>query len=174
MARDMDFRRVAKAAKPVTNARRTQKSRTGWPLLLLVIGLGLAAVGLFATYYYDSPAPKEKTATEPAPPVANTNTSESSTDVFSAQNTTFKVKIYDSGAGEDIVDSTAKLLSDKGYSVEKLGKSQFTYDKTYVWYVKARSSEAQLIGALLEGRDVSYKESQNSGGFELLIYLGKS
>ncbi|QQG50067.1 MAG: LytR C-terminal domain-containing protein [Candidatus Berkelbacteria bacterium] len=141
-------------------------------MLMLVVGLGLAAVGLFASYY-NSSSDSVKPTTTTDTPVTSDEPSGNSADVFSNKNTAFEVKIYDSGAGDEAVDSTTALLTEKGYTVKKLGKSQFVYDKTYIWHIQTRLSEAQTIGALLQGREVSYKESQNSGGFELLIYLGK-
>ncbi len=64
------------------------------------------------------------------------------------------VKIYDGGAGGTDTETAAKTLSDNGYTVEQLGKSQFEYDKTYVWFVTGYQQDAEAIGALLGDREI--------------------
>ncbi len=83
------------------------------------------------------------------------------------------VQIYQSGAVQEAINQTEALLKEKGFTVENLGNSQFEYDKTYIWHTAEYTEKAKELGSLLTGRVVSYKESQNAGLFDVLIYLGK-
>ncbi len=85
----------------------------------------------------------------------------------------FTVEIYESGAGLELYQSTAASLALAGYDVKNLGKSQFEYDKTYIWYRSSLEEQAHKVGEALAGRDVSYRESKNEGLFDILVYLGK-
>lgn len=178
MARDFDFKRrpSAPSAQPVPVRPKitaalpknpsSQKlleppKKLSWLVYLTVI----IVVGVAVYLYYRSLQE----------PVTGTNTTTSSAETSPATTakTALTIKLYDGGAGQNTLDAVAKTLENKGYQVEKLGKSQFEYDQTYVWFTKEFSSDAQTISKLLVGRTVTLKESQVSGAFAVQIQLGK-
>lgn len=176
MARDLDIRPSQsrppyRPPQPVQQTVSRKKGRSVTPLVLALVGLAAAGLGV---YYWAS---QPQTAT--APTTTTTANKESSSAATDQEKNIFQkkdelvVQVYQSGASQAVVDQTIALLKEKGYTVENLGNSQFEYDKTYIWHTAAYTAKAQEIGALLTGRTVSYKESQNAGLFNLLIYLGK-
>ena len=186
MARDFDFhRRTEKSAEfgvapthltqPITSPRKpkpTASRKAVAPLILVIVGLAAAATGL---YYWSSQPP---TASAPATNKSTSEQSASDTTTNSDKNVFKKtdelvVQIYQSGAVQEAINQTEALLKEKGFTVENLGNSQFEYDKTYIWHTAEYTEKAKELGSLLTGRVVSYKESQNAGLFDVLIYLGK-
>jgi hypothetical protein len=137
--------------------------------------MGLIAIGLYFQYNrglastLNSDTDTTTTNSSSVTPV----TSDPTDDVFTATNTERVVKVYDSGAGEAVVADVLNQLKQGGYETENLGKSQFEYDKTYIWHTPTFTDTAQAIGLLLAGRQVGLRESQIAGVFDVLIYLGK-
>lgn len=185
MARDFDFRRRVTPTTLPPHANRQvadslpqptlkARKRTSWPLLLVVIGLGLASVGLYIWYNNSTATKTPLTASSPTSATVEPTPSDGgSSNVFTNNTETLVVQIYDSGAGETTVMSVAKRLEAAHYTIKTLGPSQFQYDKTYIWYTKEFTEQAHAIGALLTDRTISYKESQINGVFSVLVYLGK-
>lgn len=182
MARDLDFRpikrRVPNTPAPTNHTTqktvaRPERKPSYWPLILLIVGLGLASVALFA--YYSEQISGSITA-PPVDTAASSSDQPSSsgngTSVFD-QAEKLVIQLYDSGAGSEVMASTVKSLEDAGYTVEQLGTSQFEYDKTYIWHQPTRTTDAQAIGSILSNREISYRESQIKDVFDVLIYLGK-
>lgn len=135
-----------------------KSSRTvGWLAFIAVLFFAAIAVGL----YYQSlqgPSKKVTTPTEEAP---------------QEQPQKLVVKVYDGGGGTEAVDAVATLLTEKGYTIEKSGKTQFEYDKTYIWYIDNFASDATAIGETLTTRQTVLKESKISGSFGIQIHVGK-
>lgn len=142
----------------------------------MILGLILAAIGLYIYFNRDKALPNSLGA-KSQPTVTNQSAEQTTTDAsknaFTAQQSSLIVKVYDSGAGEAAVAETLELLKQQNYETENLGKSQFEYDKTYIWHTAEFDAEAQAITELLPNRQVSLKESQIAGVFDVLIYLGK-
>jgi len=163
MARDFDIRpksRVQTTApktkpKEVRTKTPVSQKRVGWVTFIVI----LAIAATLTAAYYQSLQPKSPTQT------IDQNQTENVKEEL-------VVKIYDGGAGESETKKAVTTLKDNGYQVEELGKSQFTYDKTFVWYVTGHQEEAQKIGNLLVGRNIVYKESRISGSFIIQIQMG--
>lgn len=184
MARDLDFRRIPSRPSVPSAAKSPAKStsrRAVWPIVLLIVGLGLSAAALFQVYNQNinsNGAPPDSTqlsptASQPASASAEAPPSTNNTkNAFQAE-TTLVVQIYDSGAGSEAMEATIAKLTDSGFEVKNLGPSQFEYDKTYLWHRATFADQAKAIGQLLSEREVSYKETQLDGIFDLMIYLGK-
>lgn len=186
MARDFDFhvttKRVTNPSLPrpevsqpnplPTKTKPSSSRKAVAPLILLIVGLAAAATG---AYYWSSQPP---TASAPATSTptnqqsASDTSTESNSNVFQ-KNDQLVVQVYQSGATQEAIDQTVALLKEKGFKIENLGNSQFEYDKTYIWHTAEYTEKAKELGTLLSGRVVSYKESQNAGLFDVLIYLGK-
>lgn len=176
MAHDFDFKPVTSRPKPTPHhtpvrVNRLKKRSNVAPLMLAIFGLAAAAIG---AYYWASQPPK---ATAPAVSTDTAqelsgSTTENNKNVFQKTDE-LVVQVYESGASQEIIDQTLADLKEKGFTTENLGKSQFEYDKTYIWHTAEYTEKAKEVGALLTGRVVSYKESQNAGLFDILIYLGK-
>jgi hypothetical protein len=141
------------------------------PLFLAIVGIAAAAIG---AYYWASKPP---TATAPA--VSSTTDQQNTATAPDSGKNIFQktdqlvVQVYESGASQEVVTQSLATLKEKGFTTENLGKSQFEYDKTYIWHTAEYTKEAKTVGDSLTGRVVSYKESQNAGLFDILVYLGK-
>lgn len=152
-------------------AKKPQEQKHLLPVLIAIIGLAAAAVG---TYYW-STLPIKETTTNPTSDTTTSSPATESTDqknVFQGGSEPV-INFYQSGAPTEAISQITTLLKEKGYQVENLGDSQFEYDKTYIWYRAEFEAQAKTIGSLLANRVISYKESQNAGLFDVLIYLGK-
>ncbi len=154
------------AARPTRS-----KTRGKLPLTLGIIGLAAAAIG---AYYWSTlpviPTVEQNSSTDQSVPPATTPTTENN--AFE-QDDKLIVQIYQSGASQEAIDQVVNLLKAQDFTVENLGNSQFEYDKTYIWHTPKHAEEAKKIGDSFVGRTISYKESQNAGVFDILIYLGK-
>ena len=184
MGRHLDFKRPSKPSgsasgasfssapiqpHPAPTHHLPRKRRRLWPLILLIIGLGLASLALYEKYQQEISSP----AATPSPTASSSPTTATESNVFTSNDGKLIVQLYDSGAGEEVVEAVAIKLREKGFEVAQLGKSQFTYDKTYISHSAEYAERSKEIGALLADRVVSYKESQVEGIFDVLIYVGK-
>ena len=172
MARDFDFVRTkatktkATPSKPSQQARRGRRGLVIWLTVLGLLVLGAAFYWLF------------KQATVPAKDGRNliNNSALAPTnfvEVADEQLTGPLVQIYNSGAGEAAVAAVVATMKKNKFRVEPLANSQFEYDKTYIWYRRGLETIAQEIARLMPERLTSLKETQISGAFDILIYLGK-
>lgn len=174
--RDIDFRprsdaRAATNPSPKPVSRPGVKKKQSSALLIAIIGLAAAALG---TYYWSGTPPQSSSpaSAEPSSPSERLGDVSTNGTIFDTSDTLL-VQVYESGADQATITSALETLKREKYQYQNLGASQFEYDKTYIWYTAGYAEEAQAIGRLLTGRSVSYKESQNSGVFDVLIYLGK-
>lgn len=166
MPRDMDFRPRRRAAStshaPARSNRRSSSAGLGW---LILIGLIIAGGAL-----YINNQPKTNTTNQPV----NTSTAtEEATELPTTDGETKVVQVYLSGAGDEDLTNSIETLKQAGWDARSLGKSQLDYDQTYIWYSSEKKLEAEELAGLLSSRQVSLKESQLSGSFGILIYLGK-
>lgn len=182
MARDLDFRRKPTSTQTVqpnkgqttppiqSNTTPRKNRRRGLaPLVIAIIGLAAAATG---AYYWATLPPTQKTTDTSSQTTTVAPPADDQKNVFQA-NKELVVNVYQSGAAADVIKNVTTVIEEKGFKVENLGDSQFEYDKTYVWHRAEYETQAKAIGQALSGRVVSYKESQNAGLFDILIYLGK-
>ncbi len=174
MPRDLDFRRAKPSRRPLAQPTRQAAAvaKGQWPIILLIVGLGLAITGL--VYYFNQDLQPTPTPNPTAVDVEQkpNSTVDSSNNVF-AENGKLTVQLYESGADPEAVALTIKTLEAKGYGVKNLGASQYEYDKTYISHTTKFAVQAKEIGKVLADRVISYKETQSSGIFDILIYLGK-
>jgi hypothetical protein len=163
MARDFDFR----PRRPVTPApTRTSRKSNQW--LSGVIFLGLIIIGLgFASQ--SSNKPTNPSSTQPSAPATAPDILKSADIVPDSP-----LQIYDSGSGPDAVTQAITALHGQNLEAKNLGKSQFEYDKTYVWYVAGQEALAKQVVTALGNRQVILTESKVAGNFQVLIYLGKN
>jgi len=171
MARDFDIRpgntpAPTRLATPKSPKRSTRRGVV--PLLIAIIGLAAAAIG---AYYWSSLPVQPSSPVGETPASSNQEPAVTDKNVFSDQKLT--VQIYQSGAPQETVDALIAKFKANSFTVENLGDSQFEYDKTYIWHTAEYADEAKALGALMPDRVISYKESQNAGLFDILIYLGK-
>jgi archaellum component FlaF (FlaF/FlaG flagellin family) len=174
MARDFDFRRTpttkpiiktpvtpAPVAQPPTQSVQPIKQSKNISWVAVVVILAVFAVGL-GLYYQSLQSPKSNVQTN----------SENSVEQESEKKQ-LVVDVFDGGAGADVLSTTIATLKENGFTVTDSGKTQFEYDKTYIWYVTGFESDAQRIASLLSSRKTVLKESKVSGGFTVQIQLGK-
>lgn len=194
MARDFDIKRVRpqgtnpqppqefwppKQATQPTKTKKTATKQAGqktiWPLLLLVLGLVLASAALYSQYIGQVKAPATKKPVETKSQAPSNSATPADATVQSAfdNNSSLLIQVYDSGAGEEATKNVTAALKAAGYDASNLGKSQFEYDKTYVWHTPEYLEEATAASSVLTGREISYKESKIEGVFDVLIYMGK-
>jgi len=188
MARDMDFspkKRQAQAPKvnltpspvvvnsiPPAVTKPVSSRRSNW-LIWLVIILIIAG-GVFAFWHYFQPTTTSQntpptTLSTTTPALGSTTTTGS---LVASKNSLPTVQIYDSGAGPEAVTKVMANLKALGYTTDNEDKSQFNYDKTYVWYITGLEADAAKIGSALAPRQVELKESKSAGSFEIMVLLG--
>lgn len=183
MARDLDFRTVRrlKNASPAPAGRRPKQTRQAGILATLIF-LGLILIGFGLLYEANlAPTPRSQETTEKTSPSNNQKPGNLGQLNQTAGNRTApenkvrdSIQIYDSGAGATSVEEAIKALADEQLTVKNVGKSQFEYDKTQIWYSAGFEEQAKKIAAVLIGRQTAVKESKVSGPFDILIYLGKN
>lgn len=83
------------------------------------------------------------------------------------------IDVYNSGISADDYAKSVETLKKAGFAVKELEKSQFDYDKTYIWYRAEFLTEAEKVAATLKDRQVVLRQSQIAGAFDVLVYLGK-
>jgi len=170
MARDIDFVRRPKPKTAEPAKPRPKKAKAPWQLAFWLIIAGLIALGL-ALYLQFSSAGGNNRSQQPA---ENSSQDASQTTVGSnEQRPDSLIQIYNSGAGEQTLLEVINHLESQGYTVENLANSQFEYDKTYIWYRKGLVTLAEQIAKALPERSTALKETQISGAFDILIYLGR-
>lgn len=101
------------------------------------------------------------------------NDSRTNPDGSALTNPTLTIDIYNSGSGDEDYNKAITALKSNGFVVKELQKSQFDYDKTYIWYRKEFEVDAKKIAEVLKDRQVILRESQIAGAFNVLVYLGK-
>lgn len=173
MARDFDFRRTPisrpittnpSVVKPAVLAPQQKKvakksKNVSWIAVVVILAVFALGVGM----YYQSLQP---------PKVTNTNNN-ANKEEQQTEKKELVIDVFDGGAGADVLASTVGLLKEGGFSVKDAGKTQFEYDKTYIWYVTGFESDAQKIAAILSSRKTVLKESKVSGAFTIQVQLGK-
>jgi len=178
MVRDWDFRRRAPRPKVVATTAKKKTSYSQlhylWLLALVVIGLILITLGLTRA------EPVENTTPAAATPATTTNTSsndssETTNNVFTSQPSGSSIQIYDGGAGIAKVDQLIDKLKEENLTAISLGRSQFDYAGTTIWYIPGEEELAKKVGAQLPQETIIYKESQlgTAAGFTVLVYLGR-
>lgn len=179
MARDLDFsprRRVVQPVnKPEVNQVPAVKVSKNSPVWLWIVIVTLIAVGAVAIWQFtrvSNPAPVTITPTATQPPLTTNNTDSTPDNLFSPQTSNPTIQIYDSGSGSDAVKALMAKLKALGYTTENLDKSQFNYDKTYIWYRTGLLAEAQKIQSTMPERTTSLQETKIAGSFDILILLG--
>ncbi len=198
MARDFDIKRVREGTapngasqeptqdfwpdnpkpktKPVKNtSNKSTVQKATWPALLLILGLGLGGAALYSQYAGQSETPETKklTPNNSQTQIDSTVTAEALNQSAFDNSSTLLVQVYDSGAGIEATESATAALKTAGYDAKNLGKSQFEYDKTYIWHTPKFQEQAKAAATVLTGREISYKQSQIEGVFDVLIYVGK-
>lgn len=183
MARDLDFRTVRrpKNASPAPVVRQPKQTRQAGILATLIF-LGLILIGFGLLYEANlAPIPGSQKTTEKTSPSNNQKPSnldrlnQTAGDRTAPENRVRdSIQVYDSGAGTASVEEAIKALADEQLTAKNVGKSQFEYDKTYIWYSTGFEDQAKKIAAVLIGRQTAVKESKVSGPFDILIYLGKN
>jgi len=171
MARDFDFK--PRRQKPVSAPRRSRDFKGSFVVTAAVVLslLGGAYWAFVAGSTVGQPTDdgnvqnttKSNLTTNDTVPLTTTKPSE----------VALTIQLYDSGAGPDEVDRVKARLETLGYVVKNLGRSQFDYEVTYIWHRANREQEAKELAAILEGREIVLRQSQISGIFEVLIFLGK-
>lgn len=139
----------------------------------MIIGLGLLGVALYAQTTKPLPTLVINTPTAETTALATAGSTSTSSPTATATNSQPTIQVYDGGSGESVASSIIKTIKSAGYTTESLGKSQFDYDKTFLYYRSAFATQAEAVAKLLAGRDVTLKESKIEGSFDILIYLGK-
>ena len=186
MARDLDFsprRRSVITSAPITPVNRNVKPGQSnnktvklvwlWIFIILLVALGTWALWQSLKPVAKSTSSNSLAATGTVPALTSTTQEVDSDHLFSSgQASGTKIKIYDSGAGTSAVSTLQKKLKSLGYESENLDKSQFNYDKTYIWYRAGLEAEATKIQSTMFERVTSLKQIASSGLFDILIYLG--
>lgn len=191
MARDLDFSPRRQVVKPtIATAPRTTPSpavaspkglKSIWLWLVIILLVAGATWALWQSLQPVSSPTAVKpvlTASEPTSSGLQKKSSTApqeatSSNLFSPQQSgSIKIQIYNSGAGENAVAALQDKLKVLGYGSENLDKSQFNYDKTYIWYRAGLESEATKIQSTMPERVTSLKQIASSGLFDVLIYLG--
>lgn len=182
MPRDLDFRR--RPDRPLTSPavveRPNRRRRRQPPVIitsLLIFGLITVVAGLISPIQIPS-----KPENPSAPSINSTAVSAAENDPQTrSENPPFgspptavvaPIQIYNAGAGEEAVAAAIAKLAAEQLPVKNLGRSQFDFDQSFIWYQPEQEPRAQEIAAKL-GRQFTLKKSQIAGGFEILIYLGK-
>jgi len=135
----------------------------------------LLLVAAFAAYQYFKAASVSQQAvpaTAIATPKADEPAVPATNSLVATKNSLPSVQVYDSGAGPDAVTKLVSNLKGLGYATENKDKSQFTYSKTYIWYITGLLGEAQKIQSTMSDRTVELKESKSAGSFEIMVLLG--
>lgn len=182
MPRDLDFRSkyvsrptskpMFETPQPVPASRPVQKKRGGslW-LITIVTILASAAVLYWQLGRPQAVVNTQKTETTSLPTL-ETGTSANGS-ILSPTKTGPSIQIYDSGAGKEAVNAAINKLKTIGYTAEDLDQSQFTYDKTFIWYRAGMLTEAEKIKTLLADPSITLTETKITGLFDVLILLGK-
>lgn len=173
MARDFDFRRTPvsrpittnpSVVKPAVLASQQKKvakksKNVSWIAIVVILAVFALGVGM----YYQSLQP----------PKANSINSNVDKEEQQTEKKELVIDVFDGGAGADVLASTVGLLKEGGFRVKDAGKTQFEYDKTYIWYVTGFDADAQKIATILSARKTILKESKVSGAFTIQVQLGK-
>ena len=138
-------------------------------MLIAFVGVALLTVALFSQQTTFRPGESANNTT----PQTAADSSANAEPTAQATETT-AIQIYNSGAGDQAVNDVKELLEGLGYEVKLLGNSQFEYESTFIWHRPIHLETAEQLKELLEDRQVTLRESQISGVFEVLIYLGKN
>lgn len=182
MARDLDFRRPTSLQTNTPRVKNTSplpspKKRSSWPItLLIILGFILLLIGLYWQFLRPSPVSqqiKENPIKGQTVTPSTTQSTQENKNIFAASGGP-RIQIYNSGGGDSALNAVIKKIEAADYNVENLDKSQFEYDKTYIWYHAENLDLAKKISNLLEGRTIILKESKTYGLFDILIWLGKS
>lgn len=138
----------------------------------MVILVLIATVAASYLYYRSqlTTAPAATSQTDTSIPATTTSEPASGSPLTNSVTT---VNIYDSGAGEEALNTAITAIEKAGYSINNLAASQLQYDKTYIWYRTDLSSDAKKIAAALSDREVVISPTKVTGAFDILIYLGK-
>lgn len=147
---------------PTENPNR--KSRYEWLLWVIV----LLVVSLIVFLYYQSVKPSSYHPTMPTARALVASQNKPNTGINQ-----MGISVYDSGAGSDVVQSLESNLKAQNYTVTDLGKSQYDYSETYIWYQSQYATQANAVAQALKGRKIVLKETKISNSFAVLVYLGK-
>lgn len=158
---------------PVSVVGRQQGAKSAWLWIILAV---LVLGAIWALWQSLRPVSSSTTpdlavtAPQTAPKTSSPTTDGS---LFAPEHSGgLKIQIYDSGAGSGAVGALQDKLKALGYGSESLDKSQFTYDKTYIWYRAGLENEAIKIQSTMPERTTTLKQIASSGLFDILIYLG--
>lgn len=184
MARDFDFvqrRRPQPVSRPTP--RRSRRPNT----ISIAIFVGLVVLGVALLGNAGSLTKSHSTTSQPDSATRPSESSASSSQTATGDNSASTsiaptldpaanspIQLYDSGAGDQTVKQTIADLATQHILVKNLGRSQFDYDRTYVWYATGKDQAAKDVVAALGNRQVTLKESTIAGSFDVLIYLGKN
>jgi len=150
----------------------TSRSQAGhgtkfvWVIIVIILAIGVLTVWEFLkpSSVTNKVSPITTTAPGSAPAAAN--------NLLATKSSLPLIQVYDSGAGADAVAKEIATLKALGYTAENLEKSQFNYDKTYIWYQAGLEAEATKIASTMPSRVVELKETKIAGSFNILILLG--
>ncbi len=171
MPRDLDFVRRPRRESPTIH-KPSRQPRSGSMAIAFVIIILVVGGILVAQYLSSKPTSAPALNAGQTPTTSTTPPTNSTTPTNQTKSSQAVIQIYDSGGGADELKKVSDSLA-KTYQIKNLGPSQFDYDKTYVWYRKEFKTDANAIAKLLSDRDVSLKESEISGVFDILVYVGK-
>ena len=181
MTRDMDFRRQKTTIRQVGLPSVTQKtplesprddpstssgsqSRSkNWLLIVLLLGLVLAAGGIYWKFV----------SGEAAETLNNSGLSQqpNSSDV-SPSEIKSTIWLYTAGAKSDSSNELLQKLRRLDYNAVDSGPSQFRYTKTQIWYTTGHLTDAQTVSALIGTESVTAQTTMG-GSFDVLVYLAK-
>jgi len=183
MAKDWDFQKTSTKPKTIKapqtfgsgnhkKPRNFRQLHYLWLLALIVIGLIFITLGLI----------QESAPSAQSSPTTPTSTSKENSDsnknidnnIFTTQPSA-DIQIYDGGAGTQRVDQLINQLKENKLTAVNLGRSQFDYTGTTIWFVPEEEALAKRVGDSLSDTQITYKKSQlgAAAGFKVLVYLGK-
>lgn len=166
MARDIDFvrrKKVPLATNPTLQPTITPSAQDrpkSWVLLVLLVGLILAAGGIYWKFVSGTDSTVLDKANSPTDTEATANQSTAKT----------VIALYNAGAKSTSANQLIQKLRRLDYEVIDSGKSQFKYTKTQVWYTTGHLTDAQTVAALTSTKP-TLQATTTAGGFDVLIYL---
>ncbi|MBI3495512.1 LytR C-terminal domain-containing protein [Candidatus Berkelbacteria bacterium] len=116
---------------------------------------------------------------QPSAAAADQTTTSTSTQKAAAtptvDKTSFTIRVLNGNGITGDAKKTATLLKNQGFQVGAATNANSTFQKTQVWYLTGKQTEAEAVQAALEGRAIETKEAGAAAigkGYEVLVITG--
>lgn len=173
MGRFFDIMPPKPKSAPVPTPHRRKNNWSGFLFIVLII-----IVIAFAFQLSNSKVTSDNKAAPTQTPTQNTDNFElfdNSGQSNLTQTKVLTIRILNASGEDEPAEKAKKILTDGGFKIEQVGKSENLYEQTIIYYKKDHSADGDQINNVLKAAfQTKLQESENLGStYDVLVIVGR-